>query len=208
MRFNHADANYTFAPSLAGTLAVIHDGPGTTNLTGTNPYTGATTVNAGVLNINNISATSAITVNAGGTLGVPAGITGTTLGNYAQDATGTFRTLIANNTTYGRLVVNGTVNMTGNARIDVQVSDCGAITPGTVFAGVIASSNAIGAVSFIVSDNCPGLIFTARLNGNAVDLLAEAPRLIPTLSDWGMFLLGGLLALSALVALRRRAIPL
>jgi T5SS/PEP-CTERM-associated repeat protein/autotransporter-associated beta strand protein len=208
VKFNHTNSNYTFASSLAGTLEVIHDGSGTTNLTGTNTYTGATTINAGVLNINSISATSAITVNSGGTLGVAAGNTGTDIGIYTQDAAGTFRTYITNNTTFGILNVLGTVGMASNARIDVQVNNCGNVTPGTTFAGIISSTNTISVNSFIVTDNCAGLVFTASLSGNsqAVNLVANiAPAVsIPSLSEWGMFFLSSLLAFGAVISLRRQ----
>jgi T5SS/PEP-CTERM-associated repeat protein len=208
VKFNHTNSNYTFASLLAGSLEVIHDGSGTTNLTGTNTYTGATTINAGVLNINSISATSAITVNSGGTLGVAAGNTGTDTGIYTQDAAGTFRTYITNNTTFGILNVLGTVGMASNARIDVQVNNCGNVTPGTTFAGIISSNNTISVNSFIVTDNCAGLVFTASLSGNsrAVNLVANiAPAVsIPSLSEWGMFFLSSLLAFGAVISLRRQ----
>jgi autotransporter-associated beta strand protein len=55
----------------SGTLALIKDGTGTWCLTGSNSYTGATTVAAGILlvNGNQSAATGAITVASGATLG-------------------------------------------------------------------------------------------------------------------------------------------
>jgi len=77
--FNHTDTAYTFAPILAGSLAVLHRGSGETILTGTNTYTGGTTINAGTLRTQNASAlgTGLVTLTGGvlaadGTLGIDA----------------------------------------------------------------------------------------------------------------------------------------
>jgi autotransporter-associated beta strand protein len=48
---------------------LVQDGPGTSILTGTNTYTGATAVDAGTLDVNGtITASSGFTINSGGTL--------------------------------------------------------------------------------------------------------------------------------------------
>ncbi len=49
--FNHTDAAYTFAPLIAGTTSVQHNGSGTTSLTAANTYTGTTTISAGTLSV-------------------------------------------------------------------------------------------------------------------------------------------------------------
>ena len=48
--FNQTN-RYTFAPSLSGSLSVVQEGSGTTVLTGSNTYTGTTTVTRGTLMI-------------------------------------------------------------------------------------------------------------------------------------------------------------
>jgi fibronectin-binding autotransporter adhesin len=47
--FNHTSTAYAFAPQLTGTLAVSHNGPGTTILSAANSYVGTTTITDGVL---------------------------------------------------------------------------------------------------------------------------------------------------------------
>jgi T5SS/PEP-CTERM-associated repeat protein/autotransporter-associated beta strand protein len=68
VNFNHAASSYTFSPMLTGTLSVNHSGTGTTILTGSNTYTGATTVSSGTLNITGSSASN-ITVYPDAALG-------------------------------------------------------------------------------------------------------------------------------------------
>ena len=66
-----------FAGTLTGAGSLIKDGTGTLKLTGSNAYTGATTVNAGTLeaNRNSIQATSGLSIASGATFVVNAGTT-------------------------------------------------------------------------------------------------------------------------------------
>ena len=71
-----ADAeDQAFAGTLTGAGSLIKDGAGTLKLTGSNAYTGATTVNAGTLeaNRNSIQATSGLSIASGATFIVNAG---------------------------------------------------------------------------------------------------------------------------------------
>jgi autotransporter-associated beta strand protein/T5SS/PEP-CTERM-associated repeat protein len=72
VNFNHTSGSYAFAPRLTGTLAVTHAGPGRTVLSGSNTFTGPTTVAQGTLQLGNAGAlsSSAVTVAAGATLAV------------------------------------------------------------------------------------------------------------------------------------------
>ena len=73
-----ADAeDQAFAGTLTGAGSLIKDGAGTLKLTGSNAYTGATTVNAGTLeaNRNSIQATSGLSIASGATFVVNAGTT-------------------------------------------------------------------------------------------------------------------------------------
>jgi outer membrane autotransporter protein len=68
INFNQSDASYTFATAIAGTGTVVQNGSGTTFLTGANTYSGATIVNAGLINFSyggNLG-TGRITLNGGG----------------------------------------------------------------------------------------------------------------------------------------------
>jgi fibronectin-binding autotransporter adhesin len=66
--FNRGDAIYNVTQSISGTGAVFQNGSGTLTMSGSNTYTGQTTVNQGALYLNGFNATSAISVTAG-TLG-------------------------------------------------------------------------------------------------------------------------------------------
>lgn len=73
-----ADAeDQAFAGTLTGAGSLIKDGAGTLKLTGSNAYTGATTVNAGTLeaNRNSIQATSGLSIASGAKFIVNAGTT-------------------------------------------------------------------------------------------------------------------------------------
>ncbi len=85
---NRSDT-YTFGGVISAGGAFQQLGPGTTILTSTNTYTGATSVNGGVLEVDGSIATSSLTsVNSGGTL-TGAGTVGDTQINNGGTLTGT-----------------------------------------------------------------------------------------------------------------------
>ncbi|WP_158235688.1 S-layer family protein [Limnohabitans sp. G3-2] len=70
LRFN-TTANHTLSGVLSGDMRLLKQNTGTLTLSGANTYTGSTTVSGGRLNINGnqSSASGAVTVQSGGTLG-------------------------------------------------------------------------------------------------------------------------------------------
>ena len=78
-------SNKSVASTITGTGAITKAGIGTLTLTGVNTYTGATTINDGILSVNGSIANSSTTVNMGGTLG-GSGI----VGNVTMNSGGTF----------------------------------------------------------------------------------------------------------------------
>ena len=64
--FNHSDTSYSFTPQLTGSVSVLHEGPGTTQLTAATTYTGSTLVTAGKLNVQQgLNGGGNVTVNGG-----------------------------------------------------------------------------------------------------------------------------------------------
>lgn len=140
LSFNRSDAT-TFARVISGTGSLRQMGSGTTTLTGTNTYSGATTVSAGRLNVNGVhSGTGAVTVQSGAALGGTGSIAGAVTiedGGIlsAGNSAGTLRvgSLILNATSdlqfelgttsdlvvvAGNLTLDGVLNVTGLAGFD------------------------------------------------------------------------------------------
>ena len=116
VNFNHSDSDpgCTFTPALTGSLAANQIGSGTTILTATNSYTGATTVSDGILQVSStgsITKTSSITID-----GVPS-TTNATLTVDAGTVTTTGDLHVGNNAT-------GNMNLTANGKV---ASDTGHI---------------------------------------------------------------------------------
>jgi T5SS/PEP-CTERM-associated repeat protein/autotransporter-associated beta strand protein len=81
LNFNHTATDYVFATPISGNGAVQQNGPGTTILSATSTYTGATAVNAGTLIVDgSIASSSLTTVSSGATLG-GSGTVGSTIIN-------------------------------------------------------------------------------------------------------------------------------
>lgn len=100
----------TISNVIAGTVGLVKAGPGTLTLSGSNTYTGATTINSGLLAINGSTAAgSAVTVSAGGALGG----TGTVNGNITMAVGGGIN--LTKDNAVGTLNLGGTLTFNGTA---------------------------------------------------------------------------------------------
>lgn len=119
----NAAQNYTFSGngSITGTTGLSKSGNGTLSInnTGTNNYTGATTISGGTLQINSAISTSAnVTVQSGGTLSVIGNLTAGTVtinsgGMLAGGASANITASVINNG-YAGLSNGGTLNVIGS----------------------------------------------------------------------------------------------
>jgi subtilase-type serine protease len=98
--------------------SLIKTGTGTLTLSGTNTYTGATTVNAGVLSVNgSIVSSSGVTVNAGGTLGGNGLLPSTTINPGGALSPGN---------SIGTIAITGNLSFVGAGNYIVEVSPASA----------------------------------------------------------------------------------
>ncbi len=168
--------------------SLVQSGPGNFVLTGTNTYTGATTVNGGVLEVDgSITSSSGVTVNSGGTLvGVgsidPPAVTINSGGTFAPGTPGTPGTsmTVAGNLAFQSgaiylVQLNPTsttmANVTGAASLAGNV--LAAFAPGAYFVKQydILHSAGLGGTTFasVGTTNLPADL-TATLNYNTTDV--------------------------------------
>ena len=147
--FNRSDA-LIFAGVISGTGTVAQSGSGTLTLSGTGTYTGATSVNAGTLNVTGKIAGSSVNVASGATL------TGTgTVGATTVASGGTV--------TPGVGGVPGTLAVSGNLTLASGSNFVDFATPasaGLVTASGAASINGNALVNFASGTYAPGQRYT------------------------------------------------
>ena len=124
---NRSDT-FSFGGVISGTGAFEQNGAGATTLTATSTYSGATTVNAGMLIVDGSIASSAVTVNAGATLSGSGTVGGVTVNSGATFAPGPANAP-------GTMTVGGNLAFQSGALYVVQVN-------ATTDANVTASGSA------------------------------------------------------------------
>ncbi len=175
LAFNRSDT-LTYGGVITGTGVVNQVGGGTTILTGTNTYTGATNINAGTLRINGnqTGATGLTSVFAGGTLG-GTGILG---GGLTAFAGGT----IAPGNSIGTLTVNGNYTSNGGTlAVEAQLGGDG--SPADLL--LINGNALLGLAPTLVQVTNLGGVGGVATNGiKIVDVVGAT-------SDAGVFVLNG-----------------
>lgn len=177
--------NRTFAGRFTGSGAFIKQGSGLLELTGNNAaYTGTTTVNAGTLAVNGDLSGSAVTVNAGGTLG-GTGTVGTTVvngviapgnsigtinvaGNYTQATGSTYRVEINNTPASDLINITGTAAIQSGATVNV-VPAAGFYTLGHRYTILTAAGGRTGTYDALIY-NAPFLDLALAYDANNVYL--------------------------------------
>ena len=106
--------------------------------------------------------------------------------NYVQNAGGTFRTHVTNDTTYGKLVVAETATLPSDAKIDVNVADRNFRFTATSLANIISAGTLVSDGTFSVTDNSLLFNFGAVKDGNTVDLtITPAPMVLTSVNNMG-----------------------
>ncbi|MCK9555105.1 autotransporter domain-containing protein [bacterium] len=121
INFNHNENSYIFAPDIAGTLDVNHNGDGTTILAGATTYTGDTTVNAGTLDVYTDRTLTGNLNVAGGVLYLRSGAL-TITNDYTQAADTTLKLDVTGSAVAGSVVSAGTTTISANSSLHVNVT--------------------------------------------------------------------------------------
>ena len=169
------------------------EGSSTWALSGSGTFAGGTTVSGGSLQLlDGVSLTSNVAVQLGAMLGSDdASITGhvtnsgtlsignsttpartlTVTGDYTQSSGGVFKTTVSSNSSFGKLTVTGTANISGSASVNVLTVNT--LAAGQTLSGVVSAGTLSGNFSGVI-DNSALFNFTSVLNGNQIDLAVSA----------------------------------
>ena len=176
--------NLTFGDSTSTTVAGVisgtggsltKQGSGTVTLSGANTYTGATDIQAGVVDLTGSLASANVTVESGTTLNSTNGglATGSTLNNIGTLNLGSVNNTIATLNNTG--TINGTAtltaanyNLSGGSVVNAPLGT-GTVNVGYTTAGTVTLNNTVAALTINVVDNS-----TLNLGGTTGNLLPTA----------------------------------
>lgn len=141
---------------------------------------GFTVAAGGLLNMssgNSSSGTLAAGITVGsngftnaGTVQLASGVTGAIHGNYTQTNSGVLRVGVSDDTTYAKLVVDGTATLAHNAKIDVDVTPRDYKFSVDRLQNILTASVLNSDGTFSVTDNSTLFDFGALKDGNTVHL--------------------------------------
>jgi fibronectin-binding autotransporter adhesin len=139
----------------AGIIDLVKQGSGTQTLTGTNSYTGSTTISGGALNIagaNALSSSTAVTVGTGGALQLSGNIS-TAAASLGLSGTGSGNGALEN--VSGTNTYTGSVSLAGNASIGADALSSLTLSTGTVAMNA-SNLTLVGAGTGTISDTISG----------------------------------------------------
>lgn len=201
LAFNRSDA-VTYGQEISGTGELRQIGTGTLTLSGTNTYTGATTVQSGTLNVaGSIASSSGVTVMSGATLsgtGVMPSVnvqsggtfapgnsvgTATVAGNLSL-AAGSTTAIEMQGATADRINVTGTASLGGTLRLVPLGGSYAFNTPYTLIA---AQGGRSGSFAEVSTQGSFGAGVTSELgySANAVNLTLLPAQLTPLVAGGG-----------------------
>jgi len=143
--FDNSDDSI-FSTQIEDNIDVVHDGAGTTTLSGNNTYTGGTTLNAGIVSVsqnNNLGAASGTLTFDGGTLQTTAGFSmnrATTIGAGG----GTFDVIAGTLTQSGVMSGNGQLGKTGAGTLTLTGNSSAFAGTTIVDQGTLVLENLLG----------------------------------------------------------------
>ena len=202
--FDRSDA-LTYAGAISGTGSLVKNGSGTLTLTGVNPYSGGTTLNAGKLLLSNavvpapVVALPAAFLGGNGIIG-PATIAGTlapgfsigtitVVGDLTFDAPGVYVVEISP-TAADRTNVTGAATLAGGS-VQVEAAT-GTYTPGATYTILNAAGGVTGTFAALMSDfnsvflapslsyDANNVFLTIARNGVSFASVGDAPNQIAT----------------------------
>jgi autotransporter-associated beta strand protein len=207
----NSTANYTFAGagSIGGTTGLTKQGTGTLTIQTANTYTGATSINAGIVNVQNAAAlgasTSTATVTSGATLQLQGGITGganpLVLNGTGVSGGGALVNVSGNNSWAGTInVASATLIQSNlnNLSLNGAFTGSGALTltgPGTITFGGTAGSGFTGSTTITTGTTVSASLAGALPTGTDITVagtldLNGTSQAIKSLSGSGNVTLG------------------